>query len=149
MKPTVYLSGTLTGRNRKEVAAERARARRVLEKNGFIVFDPTSIEENHLGCKFKSNHSLQVMASYIRHEKQVIRHCDAMLVLTGDRPSDGTWYEMAFAKYQCGIPVVLVAPRRAKGKLVSWSNLEASAIASSIGGAVVELQELLGVESPE
>lgn len=143
----VYLAGTLTGRNKKQVLQERKRATVLLQQAGFIVFDPVSIEKNQIGLKFKSDNNLATMAVYVRKEKNAIENCHALLVLTGDKPSDGTWYEMAFAKYKCKIPVVLVAKLRFQGKLVSWSNVEASAVVPSLAKAVQALKKLLATNS--
>lgn len=141
----IYLSGTLTGRNKKQVLKERKQATKLLEKAGFLVYDPVSIEE-HQGTKFKSDHNLSTMSVFVRKEKNAISNCHAMLVLTGDKPSDGTWFEMAFAKYQCNIPVVLVSKLRSRGKLVSWSNVEASSVIPSVPKAVESLKKLLATK---
>lgn len=140
----VYLSGTLTGRSKKAAVTERKKATKLLQQKGFEVFDPVSLEHSQKPhqTKFPKNHSVQDMVKFVTKEKQEIQKCDAMLVLTGDKPSDGTWLEMGFALYVCSLPVVLVAPLRHKDKLVSWANVESTYCASSIIDAVDKLVQV-------
>lgn len=142
----IYLCGTLTGRNKKQVLLERRTATRLLEKAGFLVFDPVSIEKKVVGPKFRSDHDTYTMAKFVRKEKNAIENCHALLLLTGDKPSDGSWLEMGFALYKCKIPVVLVSRLRTQGKLVSWSNVEATSVVPSVQKAVDSLQKLLATD---
>lgn len=137
----VYLSGTITGRPKKEVLAERKRATDLLKAAGFLVFDPVSLEKNTPGANFKINHSKQDMDVFIRKEKRAIENCHAMLLLTGDIPSDGSWMEAAYMRYKLNAPVIMVSPLRASGKLTSWSNVEMTKVVATVEEAIPALLE--------
>lgn len=137
----VYLSGTITGRPKKEVLAERKRATDLLKAAGFLVFDPVSLEKNTPGANFKLNHSRQDMDVFIRKEKHAIGNCHAMLLLTGDIPSDGSWMEAAYMRYKLNAPVIMVSPLRASGKLTSWSNVEMTKVVATVEEAIPALLE--------
>lgn len=146
-KPRVYLAGKLTGRDKKEVFQERKRAILLLEQAGLDVFDPASIEKKNSKDKFTFvfplNQKIATMASFVKIEKEAIQSCDALVVLTGDDMSDGSWMEMSFALYKCNLPVVLISKLRYEGRLVSWSNIEATALVPSIDVAIQKLKEIL------
>lgn len=143
----IYLAGQLTGRSKKDAIAERNQAAKLLKKAGFLVFDPLSIEssDKYKGPVFPKNPSNHDMRIYVRKEKNAIENCHAVLLLTGDVPSDGSWLEMGFALYKCRIPVVLISKLRSSGELVSWSNVEASSVVPNMQQAVTELTRLLNL----
>lgn len=140
----IYLAGTLTGRPRTEVLEERQIATTKLKAAGFEVFDPVSLEDSTTREDvFEKPRSLQEMANFIASEKEALQQCDAVLVLTGDHASDGTWLEMGYALYSLQLPVVLISPLRSQGQVVSWSNVEATGVVASIDDAVQFLQAYL------
>lgn len=124
----IYLSGSMGGRFAEEIKAERAEASESLAKIGVHAVDPAAAEAQlwgeHNKAKIQTNMKMQIMEAMVKRDKWLIRRCDAVLILSGDNPSDGTWHETAYA-LQMGIPVIMIAPRRcqAKNPLVGWSNI--------------------------
>jgi nucleoside 2-deoxyribosyltransferase len=127
------------GRSPDQVKAERDQAADLFKKNGIMAVDPGAAENKlwrkgkraRIGLKFPK----PIIEAFVKEDKWLIRRCDALLVMTGDTPSDGTWREMAYAE-KLEIPVIMVAPRRAHGELVGWSNVEVPYIVEDIKSAI-------------
>lgn len=133
----VYLAGTLGGQDKRLVIARRAKVVRMLKKAGFSVYDPAATEHS-LWSKSKtipSNFSEKTMRAFVNKDLRQVRKADVTYVLTGDTPSDGTWDEKNFS-YMIGGIVVLVAPKRRSGDLVSFSNVRSHYLARTDEEAV-------------
>lgn len=135
----VYLSGSMAGRVAEQVRAERELAAQLFMKDGIWAVDPAAAEQKLWKSGHKAKIGLQfpgkIMKAFITQDKFLIRRCDALLVLTGDTPSDGTWREMLYAQ-QIGIPVVMIAPKRTTKELVTWSNFEVPYIVDDLKSAI-------------
>lgn len=135
----IYLSGSMAGRVAEQVREERAIATKLFLKAGIFPVDPAAAEQKLWVKKKAAKIGLQfpekIMRAFVAQDKWLIRRCDALLVLTGDTPSDGTWREMVYAE-KIGIPVVMIAPRRLRGELVGWSNIEVPHIVDDLDSAV-------------
>lgn len=117
------MSGTMTGRKIGPMLAERKKADTLLRKNGHVPYDPAAGEEQYWKKgTVPSDLKRSIMKKFVRDDLKLIDACGAMLVLTGDRCSDGTWHEMIYAKRKKKF-VVLIAPKRAKDKLVTWATV--------------------------
>lgn len=135
----VYLSGGMAGRPPDLVKAERDHAADLFKKNGIMAVDPGAAEKKlwkkgkkaRIGLKFPR----PIIEAFVKEDKWLIRRCDALLVMTGDTPSDGTWREMAYAE-KLEIPVIMVAPKRVHGELVGWSNVEVPYIVDDLASAI-------------
>ena len=145
----IYLAGSMAGRRTEEVQAERAKAIALFAKQQIFAVDPAASEQKLLDQKKSKKISLtyseDLMEAFVWHDKWLIRHCDALIVLTGDNPSDGTWREMCYAEI-IGLPVVLVAPRRVKKDLVGWSNICVPDVVSSIEEAALLVKKKFAVD---
>lgn len=134
---TVYLAGAMGGRPGQEVIEERIRAIAACVCVGLDYIDPAANEQvpkdmTPIALQF----SYGDMKNFVAKDEYAISQCDALLVLTGDRASDGTSWEMGLAHFKLGIPVVMVAPKRASGQLMGFSNVKADAIFATVGEAV-------------
>jgi nucleoside 2-deoxyribosyltransferase len=122
----IYLSGSMGGRFAGEVKAERAEATRVFQKYGLKAVDPGAAEEhlweNTKKAKIKLNMTRKIMEIMIWHDLFLIRRSDALIVLTGTNPSDGTWREMCYAE-QIGIPVFVISQKRKTEELMGWTTV--------------------------
>lgn len=122
----VYLAGSMAGRVAEIVRAERQLAVKQFAKAGIHAIDPGASEKNlwKSGKNSKISHAapLKIMEAFVRQDLWLIRRVDALVVLTGDYASDGTWNEIAYAR-TIGLPVVMIAPSRVRGDLVGWSNV--------------------------
>jgi nucleoside 2-deoxyribosyltransferase len=122
----IYLSGTMAGRFAGEVKAERAEATKVLAKYGIRAVDPAAAEEHLWGkgksAKIQINMKRKIMEIMVWHDLFLIRRSDALIVLTGTTPSDGTWREMCYAE-KIGIPVIVISPKRYTEELMGWTTV--------------------------
>lgn len=132
----VYLAGSMSGRLGSEVLEERRVATQLLEDAGLEVSDPAANEgvdkDKAIDCKL----SYLTMKSFVAKDEYAIRCSQVLLVLTGDKSSEGTAWEMGLAHFKLKIPVVLVAPKRVAGELMGFSNIKADAIFATVEEAV-------------
>lgn len=135
----IYLSGSMANRLAEQVRAEREMAVTLFGKAGIYGVDPGASEKKlwkkgkkaKIGLKFPP----KIMKAFITADKKLIRLCDALLVMTGDTPSDGTWWEMCYA-YQIGIPIIMIAPKRVAGQMVGWSNFLVDDLVTDLTSAI-------------
>jgi len=146
MSYRLYLSGSMQGRIPEQVREERKLAVKELGHYGIFGVDPGAKEQklwsNRKGSKISLAYPRKIIEAFVIQDLWLIRRCDALLVMTGDTPSDGTWWEMSYAK-QIGIPVVMIAPRRAAGKLMGWSNILADYVVADLHGAIKVIRKKL------
>ena len=135
----VYLSGSMANRLAEQVRSERDLAVKLFGNAGMYGVDPGASEKKlwKKGKKAKIALSFppKIMQAFIAQDKKLIRLCDALLVMTGDTPSDGTWREMCYAE-TIGIPVIMIAPKRVLGQIVGWSNFLVDDLVSDLTSAV-------------
>jgi len=129
----------MANRPAEVVKAEREEGVKLLAKAGIHGVDPGASEQKLWKTgkmkKISAKFPKKIMEAFKTQDKWLIRRCDALIVMTGDTPSDGTWREMAYAE-KIEIPVVMIAPRRLRGELVSWSNIEVPYIVNDIKAAI-------------
>lgn len=134
-----YLSGSMANRLVEHVTAERHLAINLCAKAGMYAVDPADSEQKlwkpGKKAKISTKFPPKVMQAFVRRDKYLIRHCDALLVMTGDTPSDGTWWEMAYA-HQIGIPIIMIAPKRQSGQIMGWSNFLVDDLVSDLTTAI-------------
>ncbi len=135
----VYLSGSMANRLAEQVRSERELAVELFGKAGMYAVDPGASEQRLWKKGSKAKITLKfppkIMKAFVTQDKKLIRLCDAILVMTGDTPSDGTWWEMCYA-HHIGIPVVMIAPKRVAGDIVGWSNFLADDLVNDLTSAV-------------
>ena len=132
----VYTSGGMGGRTVEEVTKERREIIRLFHGTGVQVLDPWRTEKDDPGSKIPLQFDYRLMKQYVAKDEYAIRQADLLLTLTGDVPSDGTWWEMGLAHYECKIPVVMISPKRARGELMGFSNVKVDAIFGTAKDAV-------------
>lgn len=137
----VYLAGAMGGRMGDEVLRERFVATSLLEEADIEVYDPAANEnvDPHKIIDLKLDYL--TMKSYVAKDEYAIRCSDVLLVLTGDKSSEGTAWEMGLAHFALGIPVIVVSPKRAAGELMGFTNIKADAIFRTIEEAVSFIAE--------
>lgn len=139
----VYLSGKMGGLTSGEVQEMRAQAKFHCNRLGLGYYDPAEHEAlpKDLTRTIDMGVTEGQMRTYVESDEGALDHCTSILVMTGDAPSDGTWWEMARAYYRLHIPIVMVAPRRLRGSLMGFSNIKLSPrIFETIEGALVYLK---------
>lgn len=141
----VYLAGRMGGRSGRDVLAERERAVEACIENGLVPIDPAASEIIDPERAVDVAMSYELMKSYVVKDEYAVRHCDALIVLTGDTPSEGTGQEIALA-YFLHKPIVLVAPGRLRGYLVGFWNVKASKIVETVEQAAEYIAENYSLE---
>lgn len=141
----VYLAGKMAGRPGNEVLKERSVAKRLMDYYELGYYDPAANEDIRAdGTPVDLSMPFDVMRNFVLKDEFAIDNCDALLVLTGDTPSDGTLWECGRAYYHRRIPVILVAPKRASGEMMGFSNIKASAIFATKQEAIHYIATQLG-----
>lgn len=139
MSYRVYLSGSMANRVAEQVKAERELAVTKFAEAGIFAVDPAAAEQKLWGKRrdFKIGLTFppKVMKAFVERDKWLIRRCDALLVMTGDSASDGTWREMTYAE-KLGIPVIMISQQRCAKKIMGWSNIEVQYIVPDLETAV-------------
>lgn len=122
----VYIAGAMTGRLVREVLFERRQAKYWLHAAGLTWYDPADNEglEKRLDSEIISNaFNKRRMKKFVSKDLAAVAESRSILNLTGDLSSDGSTWEMAYAVFYRHIPVHLVAPRRATGELMSFTDV--------------------------
>lgn len=131
----VYLAGAMGGRMGRDVLAERARAHEACREAGLHFIDPADGENINPDQIVDLQMDYVTMKNFVAKDEFAISRCDALLVLTGDTPSEGTGLEFGLAVHALHIPVVLVAPKRCAGMLMGFWNIKSDAIFPTVGEA--------------
>lgn len=149
MSERVYLSGKMGGLSVREIVEKRLEAQTICVDLGLEYFDPAEREGLYDMDHSKTidlGVSVNTMTDFVREDEKGLASCSVCLVLTGDTPSDGAWWEMAKAYYELKIPVVMVAPKRKRREIVGFSNIKVPHIFSTIEGALVFIKYGLNKE---
>lgn len=136
----VYLSGKMGGLPVGEIIAKRMEARTICDRLGLEYFDPAQREglyDMQTSKTIDMQTNRDTMIDFVYEDEAGLDGCTVCLVLTGDTPSDGSWWEMCKAYYRLNIPVVMVAPQRVRGEIMGFSNIKVANIFSTIEGALV------------
>lgn len=134
----IYLAGKMGGRMGGPVLDERAEAVRLCNQFGLTPIDPAQGEKIQRDKIVDLSMDYCTMQSFVAKDEYAIQHCHALLILTGDTPSEGTGLEFGLA-LKLGIPVVVVSPKRVSGQLMGFWNIKASAVVGTIAEAVTYL----------
>lgn len=141
----VYLAGAMTGRTIKEVLKERQTAKRLLSLAGLTYYDPSHDEglERQSPNKLISNaFDKRRMKHFVSKDLAAVAQSKYVLNLTGDLPSDGTNWEMAYAIWYRHIPVHIVAPKRHSGFKMSFTNILVDGVHQNLVSAIKAIQKL-------
>lgn len=141
MRRTTYLSGTIGGLTYEQATKDRNRATELLLAADWDILDPMRgydilstlevIEEGD-GAKTLLGVTDQAIC---QRDRDDIRRCDVLLVLTGDIPTFGTCYETEFA-YGLGKPIVMVASTTAAARHHPWCRSMVSYFAETVDEAI-------------
>lgn len=137
----VYLAGKMGGRLGRDVLAERERALTACKANDIYAIDPARNERIDPDKYVDLRMDYLTMKAFVAKDEYAIRCVDALLVLTGDTPSEGTGWEMGLAHFELHIPIIMVAPKRAAGDLMGFSNIKADAIFATVEEAAEFISE--------
>lgn len=131
------------GRLGQDVISERAQAVSLCKAFGLAVYDPAS-DENIKGNRIiDSKPNKRLMAHYVQKDDKHVDKSRALLVLTGDRSSAGTSWEMGRMFYRNHRPIAIVAPRMYDGSLTNFTTIKATRIFATQKQAIKWLRKRL------
>lgn len=142
----VYIAGAMHGRKVRDVLIERARAKDALWHLGISYYDPADDEGLHKRGPesiIDLRPSYTTMTHFVEKDEKHLSQCKNLLVLTGDKSSSGTGWEMAMAHYALKIPIVIVAPKMAAGRLMNFTTVKANVICKTVEDAALQIYEYL------
>lgn len=142
----VYLAGSMTGRKVREVLLERAEAKAILSSYGLTWYDPAGdegLEKLNPESIISNAFDLDRMTYFVKKDLAAVAECRSVLNITGDMPSEGSTWEMAYAVFYRQIPVILVAPQRVQRAKMSFTNVLVDGLYNTLGEAVEVLSKKL------
>jgi hypothetical protein len=146
LKYDVYIAGSMHGRKVQDVLLERTLAKNFCKLYGLTYYCPASDE----GLDKKQRDdiidlvpNLNTMESYVKKDDDNLDKCRVLLVLTGDKSSSGTAWEMARMHYKNKRQIVLVANKMWYGKLVNFTTIKANYIRPTIESAIKSIANIL------
>jgi hypothetical protein len=142
----VYIAGSMTNRPVREVLMERAEAKALLACFDLTYYDPAADELLELmdpEAIISNAFDKYRMARFVSKDLNAVSQCRAILNITGDLPSEGSDWEMAFAVYHRQIPVHLVAPLRVSGEKMSFTNILVDGLHNSLAEAIIAVDKAL------
>lgn len=122
----VYIAGSMTGRQISYVLQERYFVRDLLTLYGLTYYDPAEsegLERCNPFTLISNSYNKKRMKKYVSKDLKAVSECRSILNITGDLPSEGSNWEMAYAVWYRHIPVHLVAPLRVKGSKMTFTNI--------------------------
>jgi nucleoside 2-deoxyribosyltransferase len=126
-----YLAGGMHGRLGRDVLTERENARNICKSLGLKPYDPSEDEMIKAHAIIDSKPNLKRMRWFVKKDFRNLDRCKAIVVLTGDKSSAGTAWEMARMYFKWKRPIVLVAPRMFDRTLVNFSTILATKICAT------------------
>lgn len=142
MRRVIYLSGTIANLTYDEATAKRNETTRRLTEKGWDVLDPMRGKEilSTLAIidETKSKELLGGVtdAAIVQRDYDDVRRADAIIVLSGDKPSWGTAFEWAMAHFLFQKPVVVVASKDSPTRDHPWCKSMSSYFAETVEEAV-------------
>lgn len=132
-----------------EVVAEREKARKLCDFYDLTYYDPSrdeGLDELDGASLIDAKPNLELMQHYVYKDESNLENCKAILVLTGDKSSSGTAWEMAKAYYDLRIPIFIVAPKMSRGELVNFTTIKADFVCGSQEEAISLLANYLSIK---
>ena len=131
LKYDAYLAGAMHGRLGKEVLLERENAKIICRQLKLSYYCPAQDENVDPHSIIDSKPNMAKMKSYVHKDFKHLDQCRAIIVLTGDKSSSGTAWEMARMYFKWKRPVVLVAPRMYDKQLTNFTTVLATKICAT------------------
>jgi nucleoside 2-deoxyribosyltransferase len=146
LKFDVYLAGAMHGRLGRDVLNEREAARAICKDLGIRAYDPAEDEVIHSSQIIDAKPNLRRMRWFVDKDFRNLDQCRAIVVLTGDRSSSGTAWEMARMYFRWRRPIILVAPKMHDRRLVNFTTILATKICPTQMQAFRALKRVLRIK---
>lgn len=127
----VYIAGSMHGRLGRYVLNERESARAICKELGLKPYDPAEDEVIHSSQLIDAKPSIRRMRWYVQKDFRNLDKCRSIVVLTGDKSSSGTAWEVARMYFLWGRPIVLVAPKMHDKRLCNFSTVLSTKICAT------------------
>ena len=136
LKFGVYIAGSMHGRLGREIIEERDKAKLVCRLNNLTYYDPAEHERVMANKISNLKPDLPLMRRYVSKDDAALDRSKVLLVLTGDKSSAGTGWEMARMHYRNGRPIVLVAPKMYHRLLTNFTTVKAAKVCETVEQAI-------------
>jgi hypothetical protein len=140
IKFDTYIAGSMHGRLGREVLEERNKAKLACKLASITFYDPAEDEDIAPNKIIDLKPNLRRMKWFVSKDDYHVDRCRTLLVLTGDKSSSGTAWEMGRMFYRCKRPIVLVAPKMYHRLLTNFSTVKATKICETIEQAVAYIK---------
>lgn len=131
LKFDTYLAGSMHGRLGRDVLNEREQARAICKELGLKPYDPAEDEVIQPSQIIDLKPNLRRMRWFVKKDFKNLDKCKSITILTGDKSSSGTAWEMARMYFKWGRPIVLVAPKMYDRRLCNFSTILATKIVAT------------------
>jgi nucleoside 2-deoxyribosyltransferase len=126
-----YLAGGMHGRLGRDVLNEREAARTICKELGLKPYDPALDEVIQPSQIIDAKPNLRRMRWFVDKDFKHLDRCASITVLTGDKSSSGTAWEMARMFFKWRRPIVLIAPKMYDKRLVNFTTILATKICAT------------------
>lgn len=142
----VYVACSMTGHRQDEIVERNRRAKKILESGGLTVLDPVIAEHIKPESKILGEKTMNVLHSYWKRDKEMIREAHVLFDLTPLDKSEGAEHERAYARYCLWKPVVRFYPvgTNPSNFIPYWED---DLIVHSIEEAAIQIQKIWGTWS--
>jgi len=131
LKFDTYLAGGMHGRLGRDVLNEREQARAICKELGLKPYDPALDEVIPTDKVIDAKPNLRRMRWFVDKDFKNLDKCKSITVLTGDKSSSGTAWEMARMFFKWKRPIILVAPKMYDRRLVNFTTILATKICAT------------------
>jgi len=143
MKVKAYTCQSMTGHSMHELVERAKKIKTVLNAAGVEVLDPVLAEHVPDKKEVLGDKPLNVLKSYWRRDKQMIREAHVLLDLTPGDKSEGCAHELGYARYALWKPVIrLYGPEAKPPNLIPY--FEDDLIVHSPEEAAIQIQKMWG-----
>jgi len=126
-----YLAGAMHKRLGRDVLAERDNAKIICKQLGLTYYDPAEDELIKSNSIIDGKPDIRLMRLFVKKDFKNLDKCKSIVVLTGDRSSAGTAWEMGRMYFKHRRPIVLVAPSMYDRQLTNFSTVLATKVCAT------------------
>lgn len=131
LKFDAYLAGSMHGRLGRDVLNEREQARAICKELGLKPYDPAEDEVIQPSQIIDAKPNPRRMRWYVKKDFKNLDKCKSIVMLTGDKSSSGSAWEMARMFFKWKRPIILVAPKMYDRRLVNFTTILATKICAT------------------
>jgi len=131
LKFDTYLAGGMHGRLGRDVLNEREQARAICKELGLKPYDPALDEVIPTDKVIDAKPDLRRMRWFVDKDFKNLDKCKSITVLTGDKSSSGTAWEMARMFFKWKRPIILIAPKMYDKRLCNFTTILATKICAT------------------